>query len=329
MNDFDRKIREILPEGLVSSDIRLLQINLGRHCNLSCAHCHLECSPLRREQMAWEVMEGILATIGGRAFDRIDITGGSPELHPHFRTFLSKLRAQGHSVQVRTNLTNLAEPPLSDLIPFFRSLRISLVGSLPCYEKENVDRQRGSGVHGKSIAALRLLNQAGYGLDDDLPLNLVFNPGGSFLPPPQAELEGVYREELGKRFGIRFSRLLILTNMPIGRFRRQLKREGEMETYLKLLESAFNPATLARLMCVHQISVDWDGRLYDCDFNLALRMPVNHGSPNTLAAMRFDRLTRRSIVTGDHCFGCTAGSGSSCSGSLAPPSASPSAGSRS
>jgi len=322
MNDFDRKIRRNLPEGLVSGDVSILQINLGRHCNLSCRHCHLECSPQRREQMTQTVMEGILAAIGGRTFERIDITGGSPELHPHFQPFLEELCAKGHPVQVRTNLTNLAEPPLSDLIPFFRGLRVSLVGSLPCYEKENVDLQRGPGVHEKSIAALRLLNCAGYGIKDGLPLNLVYNPGGAFLPPPQTELEGVYREELGKRFGVGFSRLLVLTNMPIGRFGRQLKKEGEADAYLQLLKDAFNPATLAGLMCLHQISVDWDGRLYDCDFNLALRMPVNHGSPNTLAAMTFDRLARRSIVTGKHCFGCTAGAGSSCSGSLAPPSAS-------
>ncbi len=323
MNDFDRKIRENLPEGLVCKDVRILQINLGRYCNLSCGHCHLECSPSRREQMTQAVMEEILAAIGGRTFERVDITGGSPELHPRFRTFLEKLCAKGHPVQVRTNLTNLVEPPLSDLVPFFRDLRVSLVGSLPCYEKENVDQQRGPGVHERSIAALRLLNGAGYGLEEGLPLDLVFNPGGSFLPPQQAELEAVYREELGKRFGVRFSRLLILTNMPIGRFRRQLKREGERDAYLKLLKDAFNPATLGHLMCLRQISVDWDGRLYDCDFNLALGMPVNHGSPNTLAAMRFDRLARRSVVTGTHCFGCTAGSGSSCSGSLAPPSVSP------
>ncbi|HOG17350.1 MAG: 7-carboxy-7-deazaguanine synthase [Syntrophaceae bacterium PtaU1.Bin231] len=322
MNAFDRKVRRVLPEGLVSGEVRVLQINLGRHCNLSCSHCHLECSPSRRERMTQAVMGEILSRIGGRTFDRVDITGGSPELHPHFRTFLEKLCAEGCPVQVRTNLTNLAGPPLSGLIPFFRDRRVSLVGSLPCYEEENVDLQRGPGVHERSIAALRLLNRAGYGVEEALPLDLVYNPGGPFLPPQQAELEGIYRGELGRRFGVRFSRLLVLTNMPIGRFGRQLEQGGEMAAYRKLLEDSFNPATLARLMCRHQISVDWDGRLYDCDFNLALGMPVNHGSPNTLAAARLDRLASRSIMTGSHCFGCTAGSGSSCAGALAPPSAS-------
>ena len=318
MNDFDRKIREILPEGLMSEDVRVLQINLGRYCNLSCKHCHLECSPMRRELMPRSVMAEIISSLGENKFDLIDVTGGSPELHPHFRTFLEKLCAKGHHVQVRTNLTNLVEPSLSDLVPLFKTLGISLVGSLPCYEKENVDAQRGDGAYEKSIAAIRLLNGAGYGLEDGLSLQLVYNPGGFFLPPPQLELEEDYREELGRRFDIRFSRLLVLTNMPVGRYRQQLEREGEMEAYMKILKDAFNPSILPHLMCRHQMSIDWNGTLYDCDFNLALGRAVNHGSPSHFRAIDFHRLKCRSIMTGIHCFGCTAGSGSSCSGALAP-----------
>jgi radical SAM/Cys-rich protein len=319
MNEFDYKIRETLPEGLRSEDIRILQINLGRYCNLSCKHCHLECSPFRREIMPKAVMAEIITSLGEKPFDLIDITGGSPELHPHFRFFVNALRAKGHRVQVRTNLINLIEPSLSDLIPFLSTLRVSLVGSLPCYLKENVDAQRGDGVYGKAIAAIRRLNRVGYGHEEGLLLHLAFNPGGSALPPSQSELEEDYREELGRKLNLHFNRLIVLTNMPVGRYREKLDRDGEMETYMKVLKDAFNPSTLPHLMCRHQVSIDWDGTLYDCDFNLALGMAVNHGSPNHLRGIKLDQLTHRAVMTGPHCFGCTAGSGSSCSGALAEP----------
>jgi radical SAM/Cys-rich protein len=319
MNEFDHKIRETLPEGLMSEDIRILQINLGRYCNLSCKHCHLECSPSRNEIMPKSIMVEIISSLGEKPFDLIDITGGSPELHPHFRFFVNALRAKGHRVQVRTNLTNLVEPSLSDLIPLLSTQRVSLVGSLPCYLKENVDAQRGDGVYGKAIAAIRMLNRVGYGHEEGLLLHLAFNPGGSVLPPSQSELEEDYREELGRRFDIHFNRLIVLTNMPLGRYRKQLDRHRGMEAYMKVLKDAFNPSTLPHLMCRHQVSIDWDGTLYDCDFNLALGMAVNHGSPNHLRGIKLDRLTHRAIMTGTHCFGCTAGSGSSCSGALAEP----------
>jgi radical SAM/Cys-rich protein len=319
MNDFDHKIRETLPEGLMSEDIRILQINLGRYCNLSCKHCHLECSPSRNEIMPKSVMAEIISSLGEKPYEFIDITGGSPELHPHFRFFVNALRAKGYRVQVRTNLTNLVESSLSDLIPLLSSLRVSLVGSLPCYLKENVDAQRGDGVYEKAIAAIRMLNRFGYGDEEGLMLHLAFNPGGSVLPPSQLDLEEEYRAELGKRFNLHFNRLIVLANMPVGRYRKQLDRDGEMETYMKILKNAFNPSTLPHLMCRHQVSIDWDGTLYDCDFNLALGMAVNHGSPNHLRGIKLDQLTHRAIMTGTHCFGCTAGSGSSCSGTLAEP----------
>jgi radical SAM/Cys-rich protein len=268
--------------------------------------------------MPKSVMAEIISSLGEKPYEFIDITGGSPELHPHFRFFVNALRAKGHRVQVRTNLTNLVEPSLSDLIPLLSSLRVSLVGSLPCYRKENVDAQRGDGVYEKAIAAIRMLNRFGYGDEEGLMLHLAFNPGGSVLPPSQLDLEEEYRAELGKRFNLHFNRLIVLANMPVGRYRKQLNRDGEMEVYMKVLKDAFNPSTLPHLMCRHQVSIDWNGTLYDCDFNLALGLAVNHGSPSHFRAINFHRLKCRSIMTGIHCFGCTAGSGSSCSGALAP-----------
>ncbi len=316
MNDFEMVIRKILPEGLSCDVADTLQINLGRRCNLSCVHCHLECSPLRRETMTEPVMESIVDILGRGKFRRIDITGGAPELHPRFREFVDRIRRTGSPVQVRTNLTVLVELGLREMIRFFRERRIGLAASLPCYLQDNVDSQRGPRVYAGSIEAVRALNEAGYGVDPDLELSLVFNPGGPFLPPPQKQIEADYRIELEKRFGIAFSRLIVLTNMPVGRFRQRLEEKGEFEEYLQLLAASYNPVTLPGLMCRHQICIDWDGTLFDCDFNLALGMSVNHGTPDRIAAFTPAVLKNRKIVTGVHCFGCTAVTGSSCSGAL-------------
>ena len=247
----------------------------------------------------------------------IDVTGGAPELNPHLRRFIQAIRSAGQAAQVRTNLTVLLEKGLEGMIQFFRSHRVALVASMPCYLEENVTAQRGPGVHQRSIEAIRGLNDAGYGRDDQLQLNLVYNPAGASLPPDQSDLEGDYRHELAERFGITFTRLITITNMPLGRFGRQLRNEGREEEYLELLQRSFNPATVKGLMCRHQVSIAWDGTLYDCDFNLALRYPVDHGAPDHLR--RFDPLAlrHRRIVTGRHCFGCTAGHGSSCGGAIA------------
>ena len=311
MNEFERTVCRSLSEGLRCDDMDTLQINLGRRCNLSCSHCHLECSPLRLEMMTGAVMASIQAILGRERFRRVDITGGAPELHPQFRKFVDTILTTGHPVQVRTNLTVLAE-----MICFLREREIPLVASLPCYLPENVDAQRGPGVHDRSIAVLRSLNAAGYGVDAGLELSLVFNPGGPVLPPPQQSLEADYRDELRRRYAVEFTRLIVLTNMPLGRFRRQLEQAGELERYRELLREAYNPATLPGLMCRHQVCIDWDGTLYDCDFNLALGMNVNHGTPRHVDAFNPDALKNRKIVTGPHCFGCTAGAGSSCSGAL-------------
>ena len=217
---------------------------------------------------------------------------------------------------MRTNLTALMESPEKEIISFLREKEVALIGSLPCYLEENVNAQRGPNVHRRSIAALRLLNGAGYGMENGLPLTLVYNPGGPFLPPDQSVLEDAYCQELRTRFDISFSNLITLTNLPLGRFRQRLEQNKEMESYLSMLKTAFNPATVAGLMCRHQISIDWDGTMYDCDFNLALGMMVNHGSPDRVEDFDSALLRERRIVTGIHCFGCTAGAGSSCSGSL-------------
>lgn len=316
MNQFDARIKDIFPGGLECQEIAMLQVNIGRNCNLSCMHCHLECSPERTELMSWEIMEKILEVSEKNTFRLVDITGGSPELHPDFMPFISALHELGQTVQIRTNLTALKESSAQEIIPFLRERNVGIVGSMPCYLEENVNAQRGQDVYRKSIVALRSLNEAGYGKETELPLTLVFNPGGPFLPPDQGSLEEAYRQELKVRFDIVFSRLIALTNMPLGRFRRYLEENGETSHYLSLLKEAFNPATVTGLMCRHQISIDWDGTLYDCDFNLALGLAVNHGAPSRIEDFNRNLLVKRRIVTGIHCFGCTAGAGSSCSGSL-------------
>jgi len=316
MNDFERQIDRVMGDGLRSLNIEILQINLGLKCNQQCHHCHLEAAPDRKEMMDWPTMERVLTAAKEIQIRLVDLTGGAPEINPNFRCFLRALRERTPSVQVRTNLTVLLEPGLEDLPDFFREHQVQLVASMPCYLEENVSAQRGKGVYEKSVAVMQRLNVLGYGRQPDLPLNLVYNPGGPFLPPSQAALEEDYRRELNSRFGISFTRLLTITNMPLGRFRKDLLRREQEGDYLKLLRASFNPQTLPGLMCRHQLSVGWDGTLYDCDFNLALGLPVNHGAPDHIRSFRLRDLRARRIVTGEHCFACAAGSGSSCGGAL-------------
>jgi len=316
MNDFEKQIDGVTEDGLRCLDIEILQLNLGLKCNQQCHHCHLEAAPHRKEMMDWPIMERVLKAAEEIKVHLVDLTGGAPELNPHFRRFLMALRERRYSVQVRTNLTVLLESGLEDLPDFFRDHQIQLVASMPCYLEENVCSQRGKGVYEKSIAAIQRLNALGYGRQPDLPLNLVYNPGGPFLPPSQVALEEDYRRELRERFGISFTRLLTITNMPLGRFQRELRRQKQEEQYLQLLRESFNPQTVPGLMCRHQLSVGWDGTLYDCDFNLALGLPVNHGAPDHIRSFRVPDLRSRRVVTGEHCFACAAGSGSSCAGAL-------------
>jgi radical SAM/Cys-rich protein len=321
MNNFEKKISEMgiegLPmEGLYSHEMETLQVNLGLRCNQQCVHCHLEASPLRGEMMEWPTLQLILEAVKRVSCKLVDLTGGAPELHPDFRRFVTALRQAGYPVQVRTNLTLLVEPGMEEMPEFFRDHQVRLVASMPCYLEENVCAQRGTGAYAKSIEAIKKLNGLGYGHESGLPLKLVYNPGGPFLPPPQSALEEDYRRELSQRFGITFTRLLTITNMPLGRFRKELIRQKQEKNYLTLLKQSFNPETVKGLMCRYQISVGWDGTLYDCDFNLALGLSVNHGAPNHIQSFKLEDLQKRRIVTGEHCFGCTAGFGSSCGGAL-------------
>jgi len=266
--------------------------------------------------MSWEVMEQVLEMARKVGPTLLDITGGAPELNPSLRRFIVALRQEKFPVQVRTNLTVLLEEGMEDFPEFYRDYEVRLVASLPCYLKENVQKQRGDGVYDKSIEVIRRLNERGYGRDPRWPLLLVYNPGGAFLAGDQAGLEADYKRELWERFGIVFTNLITINNMPLGRFRQQLQEDGQEEDYLQLLQDFFNPQTLDALMCRHQISVGWDGTLYDCDFNLALGLAVDHGAPDHLSRFEREPIEQRQIVTGLHCFGCTAGCGSSCSGAL-------------
>lgn len=316
MNNFDQAVREVLGAGLESAVVQTIQVNLGLVCNLSCRHCHVEASPHRNESMTWETMQSLLRLTEALPEARVDLTGGAPELNPNFRPLLDALLEQGHQVQVRTNLTVFFEAGQGDTPEFLADRGVHLVASLPCYLDDNVDKQRGGGVYKRSVAALRRLNSLGYGRQPRLPLNLVYNPGGAFLPPDQATLEDAYRRELRERFDVEFTRLLTITNMPMGRFLSDLQRDGQDEDYKHLLEDSFNQSTIDGLMCRHQICIAWDGTLSDCDFNSALGLSLAGNLPRHIDQLDPSALEGRPIVTGEHCFGCTAGCGSSCGGAL-------------
>ncbi|MCS6805771.1 MAG: arsenosugar biosynthesis radical SAM protein ArsS [Acidobacteriota bacterium] len=316
MNEFDQRVIEATGSPLFGLSLDVIQVNIGLKCDLTCVHCHVSSSPRRKEMMDWPTMELILKIAQETQCREVDITGGAPELNPHLRRFITALREQGRPVKLRTNLTVWFEPGLETMPEFFRDHQVHLVASLPCYLESNVTAQRGEGVYARSIEAIRRLNDLGYGIKSELPLDLVYNPVGPFLPGEQSALEADYRRELHKRFGLRFTRLLTITNMPIGRYMVELRRAGQAQAYQQLLYDSFNAATLHGLMCRHQINIDWDGRIYDCDFNLALRMPVDSHAPRHIRDFDPQALAARRIVTGAHCFGCTAGHGSSCGGAL-------------
>lgn len=316
-NSFTHRMHQVLGEDLRGIDLRTIQVNVGLRCNMACRHCHVESSPKRIEQMSWETMIQVLAAAKACGAETIDITGGAPEMHPRIQDFIREARVRGLSVTLRTNLTIFLEEGFEHLPFFFKDEQVSLVASLPCYMEKNVDWQRGTDVFRKSIEALQLLNVLGYGEDPSLRIDLVYNPLGSHLPPKQEDLERDYRKELWARHGIHFTRLIAITNMPIGRFLYDLEREGKAQSYAALLSSQFNAGTLQGLMCRHQLSVCWDGTLFDCDFNLALKLPVTQGTPRHIKEFSVKGLAGRPIATGPHCFACTAGCGSSCGGALA------------
>ena len=302
--------------------VSVLQINLGKVCNQACKHCHVEAGPKRTEVMEAPVVERMIELASLPQVTTVDITGGAPEMNPHFRRLVEGVASLGAEVIVRCNLTIVEEPGYHWLPDFYARHRVRLVASLPCYTLENVEAQRGKGVFGKSMAALQTLNARGYGQPETgLQLDLVYNPLGPFLPGDQAGLEADYKRVLREDFSIEFNNLLAMANLPIGRFAHSLEINGEHGDYLQLLEEAFNPGTVPNLMCRNTLSVGWDGRLYDCDFNQMLEMELGRDSlaaaPTLFdGAFRLESLRGRSIRTGAHCLGCTAGTGSSCGGAL-------------
>ena len=305
---------------LARGQLTTLQVNLGYKCNQSCLHCHVNAGPTRTEMMDGETADLVLQVLQSRGVKTLDLTGGAPELNPHFRRLVRSARALSVQVIDRCNLTILSEPGQEDLATFLATEGADVVASLPCYSVGNVDRQRGAGVFDRSIAGLRALNALGYGREGSgLVLNLVYNPQGATLPPPQAALQADYKRELSEHFGIVFNELFALTNMPIQRFGSTLVSKGSFESYLQLLKSSFQAHNLSTVMCRHLLSVDWQGELYDCDFNQMLGLPARlNGSaarPHLRELLNHDA-EGAAIRVAQHCYGCTAGQGSSCGGAL-------------
>ena len=298
--------------------VNTLQVNLGYRCNLSCAHCHVNAGPTRTEEMNGETVELLLQLIEQLQPSVLDLTGGAPELNPNFRRLVASARRWGIEVIDRSNLTILFEPGQQDLAEFLSRQGVTITASLPCYQEENVSQQRGKGVYEDSIRALQKLNALGYGRDSRLKLNLVYNPVGADLPPPQQQLERDYKRELGQRFGIEFNQLFTMTNVPISRFGAVLLASGEYPRYLALLRDNFRSGNLETLMCRDLISVDWQGYLYDCDFNQMLELPIlmSDRRRHIRDLLSGPSWQQASIRTGEHCYACTAGQGSSCGGAL-------------
>lgn len=317
---FNETLTEHQLPPLRSSSLRVLQINVGRLCNQTCRHCHVDAGPSRREIMPHEVAAAVIDVLRRTDIPTLDITGGAPELNPSFRWMVREARQLGRHIIDRCNLTILVAAGFEDLPAFLAEQQVEVVASLPCYLEANVDAQRGQFVFRRSIEALKRLNELGYGQPDSrLKLTLVFNPLGAQLPPNQMKLEKAYRLELRARYGIEFTRLFTITNMPINRFLTDLLESNQFESYMQTLVETFNPATVDGLMCRTTLSVDWQGNLFDCDFNQMLGLPLASELALRITDLNdavLDRIANRPIVTGHHCLGCTAGAGSSCQGSL-------------
>jgi len=317
MNKFAQKLAEH-SISLRRGRPEILQVNVGKLCNLTCVHCHVNAGPKRKEIMTRETVDRIIGWLSRTNIPVVDLTGGAPEMIPDFRYFIEKVRSLERSRHVidRCNLTILLTSGYKDLPQFLADNRVEIIASMPCYSSENVNAQRGDGVFEGSIQALQVLNSLGYGCHPDLPLHLVYNPVGAYLPGPQAELETDYKRELKKHFGIVFNKLYSITNLPIGRFASYLRHSNKLADYMESLINAFNPATVDGLMCRNTISVGWRGEVYDCDFNQQLGMQWKNGTPVFLWDLDPKDTENREILTGDHCFGCTAGAGSSCGGAI-------------
>lgn len=308
---FKKRITETVGTPLTALELRVIQVNVGYRCNMACKHCHVDAGPKRSEVMGKDTIDEILATLKNHDLRTLDITGGAPELNPHFLYFVMEAKKAGCHIIARSNLTVFFEKGLAHLPEFYREHNIEITASLPNYLNSSVDRVRGDGAFEKSIKAIQLLNSLGYGDGSGIRrLNLVYNPSGAFLTPAQKCIEEEYRRELGVRHGISFDRLFVFSNMPIGRFRNHLEKTGSMGKYLKMLEKSFNPLTLDGLMCRRLISVGWDGALYDCDFNQALGIHIHDSCPQHIKDFDHECLSKREIRIGDHCYACTAGQGS-------------------
>jgi len=302
---------------LQTTGIAVLQINVGKRCNQTCRHCHVDAGPERQEVMPPEVVDACLRVLAQEQIPTLDITGGAPELHPEFRRIVREARRLGRRVIDRCNLTITRLPNYRDLPAFLAAHQVEIAASLPYYQANQTDAQRGAGVFEDSIAALRELNSLGYGCPESgLVLDLVVNPVGAFLPPNQAAAEREWKQELSRRYGIVFNHLFTITNMPISRFLEHLEQKGQTDAYLGRLVQAFNPAAAAGVMCRTTLSVGWDGTLYDCDFNQMLELPLEPSLPRTILEFERSALDVRHIALGPHCFGCTAGAGSSCGGAI-------------
>ncbi len=316
--DFDRHLERAGLHPLSSTGIEIFQINVGRVCNQTCSHCHVDAGPDRTEDMSRETAEACMRVLAQTDIPTVDITGGAPEMCPQFRYLVEESRRLGRHVMDRCNLTILLAPRYRDLPEFLAEHRVEVVCSLPHYRKINTDRQRGDGVYERSIEALKRLNALGYGREGSgLRLVLVTNPVGAFLPAGQESLKAEWQRELERNHGIVFNDLFAITNMPISRYLEWLQETGNLEGYLQKLVSAFNPAAAAGVMCRNTISIGWRGELYDCDFNQMLDLELGFGAPRNIRDWDLEKLNHRRIVTGRHCFGCTAGAGSSCGGATA------------
>ncbi|MFP4173732.1 MAG: arsenosugar biosynthesis radical SAM (seleno)protein ArsS [Candidatus Hydrogenedentota bacterium] len=313
---FDAYVQDATGAPLTGRSLDTVQVNIGLKCNLACRHCHVNSSPKRTEEMSWETMEDVLRAASQAEAHTLDITGGAPEMHPHFRAFVDTAIDQGLHVMVRTNLTIMLQPGYETMADFLARRNVHLIASLPCYLPENVDKQRGRHVYTESINVLQRLNELGYGSHPAKHIDLVYNPIGAHLPPNQEELESAYRKVLLEEYGIRFNHLFVITNMAIGRFLQDLLKQGKAGEYQETLRNAFNPATLDGVMCRDQLHVGWDGTLYDCDFNYAITLRATTQEQHI---REFDPTSfrNRRIATGEHCFACTAGCGSSCGGAIA------------
>jgi radical SAM/Cys-rich protein len=315
---FDDKY-ELAGEGpLRAAEIGTMQINLGKMCNQVCKHCHVDAGPDRKEIMTKETMEYCLNVLNKHNIPIVDLTGGAPEMNPNFKWFVTEVKKINRHVMVRSNLTILEANGYEEYPEFLAANNVEIVSSLPYYKKSFTDMQRGKGVFDASIKAIKKLNELGYGKENTaLKLDLVYNPVGAFLPPLQGELEQDYKRELLNQFGIVFNSLYTITNMPISRFLDYLLQSGNYEKYMQKLVDSFNPVAASNVMCRSIISVGWDGQLYDCDFNQMLEMNMNHGAPDHIRDFNINSIMNRRIVTGQHCYGCTAGAGSSCGGATA------------